>query len=267
MLRLCWLVYSAAALTAPPPLWRPLLSPVTRCTLTPRQVLWRPFLSPVTRCTFTPRQVDVRACAVPDNEEEPDPPDAAMSENDKAVPGQEADASPRDGKPEATDAAIDAERILGLGPEDHDLVEYLRAGRTLLARRATILLPSDHPAHAECLLLIAEKMVKLGASVEVLTDASVAGSSDVPWSAQVPYPRCVARPTNLTNIGDLAGALMGTSALLVAGLPAAAAEALAAMRLKNPNMEGFLSAESTVLFSVAVVSHCGTLCFVANGVI
>jgi hypothetical protein len=50
--------------------------------------------------------------------------------------------------------------------------------------------------------------------------------------------------------GTLAAAA-GTATALEATAPDAA-EALAAMRLKNPNMEGFLSAESTVLFSVAV---------------
>ena len=88
MLRL-WLVYSAAAFIAPPPPCRPY----------------------VTRRTITPQPIDVRACAVPDGEDEPDPPsravpdgdepdppspatpDAAVGHNDKAVSGQEAAAA------------------------------------------------------------------------------------------------------------------------------------------------------------------------------
>lgn len=128
----------------------------------------------------------------------------------------------------ATDAK-EAARILGLGPYDSDLVSYLRAGRTLLARRVSVVLP-DCDVLRECLLIAAEKFVRLGASVEVLTDLTVRGASEVPWSAKVPFPRCVVRPVNLTSIAELAGALQGASALVLSTshLPDGGAEALAA---------------------------------------
>jgi hypothetical protein len=132
----------------------------------------------------------------------------------------------------ADKAAAEAEalRILGLGPQDQDLIDYLRDGRTLLAKRVSVFLPSECEVLSECLLTAAEKLVRLGASVEVLTDRSVRGSDKVPWSASVPFPRCVVRPLNLTSIGEVAGAIEGASAILVsaAHLPEGGAEALGA---------------------------------------
>lgn len=127
-------------------------------------------------------------------------------------------------------SAEEAVRVLGLGPDDADLIGYLRDGRTLLSRRVSIVLPSDCDVLSESLLLTAEKLCKLGATVEVLTDRSVDGAEKVPWTAKVPYPRCVARPVNLTSIGELAGALQRVSAVVLCGdsLPDGAIEAFAA---------------------------------------
>ena len=127
-------------------------------------------------------------------------------------------------------SADEAQRVLGLGPDDSDLIAYLRAGRTLLSRRVSIILPSDCEVLSECLLIVADKLCKLGATVEVLTDRTVEGASNVPWTASVPYPRCVARPVNLTSIGELAGALQRVNALVLCAdsLPAGGLDALRA---------------------------------------
>ena len=135
-----------------------------------------------------------------------------------------------DGDGDGPDEEEEAKRILGLGPNDRDLIAYLRAGRTLLAKRVAIVLPADNDVLYECLLSAAEKFVRLGASVEVLTDRSVSGSSQVPWSASVPFPRCVVRPLNLTSVAEVAGALEGVSALVLSPvhLPDQGAETFAA---------------------------------------
>ncbi len=124
----------------------------------------------------------------------------------------------------------DARRYLGLGSDDEDLVSYLEAGRDLLGRKVSILLhDEDDEMLSECMLLAATKLVKLGASVEVVTNASGSSGGAVPaLSVPVPYPRCVARPVNLTSIGEIAGALRGSTALVLsaADLPTESCEAI-----------------------------------------
>ena len=159
----------------------------------------------------------VRLCAAEDG--------AADEEEEEASTDEERAATTA-----SAPSADEAQRVLGLGPDDSDLISYLRAGRTLLSRRVSIILPSDCEVLSECLLIVADKLCKLGATVEVLTDRTVEGASNVPWTASVPYPRCVARPVNLTSIGELAGALQRVNALVLCAdsLPAGGLDALRA---------------------------------------
>ena len=118
-----------------------------------------------------------------------------------------------------------------LGAE-RDVERYLREGRNLLGRRVAVILPASDAALEDALLLAAAKLIKLGASVNIVSDSAGAGRRpDV--AKRVPYPRCTPIAANLTCAEEVARSVAGASALVLgAALPAGRLEALeAALRL------------------------------------
>ena len=112
---------------------------------------------------------------------------------------------------EGFDSGDDALRFLGAEP---DVERYLRQGKNCLGRRIALLLPSSDAALEDCMLMAACKLVKLGASVSVIHDTVSAGRRpDV--AKRVPFPRCTAVATNLTNAFDVTRAVAGSSAVIV----------------------------------------------------
>ena len=130
--------------------------------------------------------------------------------------------------------ADEARRFLGLGTADSDVEEYLVRGQTLLGKQVVLLVSSEDEALEEVVLLVATKLVKLGASVVVLANDP---SQCIGLSSRVPYPRCTVRQTQTEDPDDLTMALGGvvggaSSTVMASGLiatPPTNAEELAAL--------------------------------------